>query len=344
MFSGLLSNVPLFWKVPVLLLFVLLLMFILVLVAGYRIRLPFFLGDISPALPQSAAPTQSLAAEIQQLKSLLAEPAVRRASQPALQRQGSTVEEVDMVDYQMVEEEEEEMMLRRRCLSLTQLETRGVLTVGSLPGSPVGTPIKGRLLGAPKGSPRNSPRGTPKKMTTPARRVILTPMRSNPNLLASSKRTDEQEESSLEEQGRDVTTLSQTRIPNISKLGSDANHDEEALDLRREVNEDSPNMETAEPLPGLQEGESPRKALIVVGDPQSPVTTSFGWVGNNSKSGCSTLENEPEEIDDELALEVTENEMVTVMVVNQTSRSGDFLEKVEEVFHRNTDGGIGDDL
>ena len=65
MFSGLLSNVPLFWKVsighhfatslyssqvPVLLLFVLLLMFILVLVAGYRIRLPFFLGDISPGL------------------------------------------------------------------------------------------------------------------------------------------------------------------------------------------------------------------------------------------------------------------------------------------------------
>ena len=37
-------------QVPVLLLFVLLLMFILVLVAGYRIRLPFFLGDISPGL------------------------------------------------------------------------------------------------------------------------------------------------------------------------------------------------------------------------------------------------------------------------------------------------------
>ena len=271
------------------------------------------------AAPQSAAPTQSLAAEIQQLKSLLAEPAVRRASQPALQRQGSTVEEVDMVDYQLVEEEDEEMMLRRRCLSLTQLETRGVLTAGSLPGSPVGTPIKGRLIGTPRGTPRNSPRGTPKKMTTPARRAILTPMRSSPNLLAFSKRTDGQEESSLEEQGRNITPLSQTKIPIISKLVSDTNP-EEALDLRLEVNKDSPDLETVEPLPGLQEGESPRKALIVIGDPQSPVTTSFGWVGNNSKSGCSTLENEPEEIDDELALEVTENEMVTVMVVNQTSR------------------------
>ena len=271
------------------------------------------------AAPQSAAQTQSLAAEIRQLKSLLAEPAVRRASQPALQRQGSTVEEVDMVDYQMVEEEDEEMMLRRRCLSLTQLETRGVLTAGSLPGSPVGTPIKGRLIGTPRGTPRNSPRGTPKKMTTPARRAILTPMRSNPNLLASSIRTEEQEESSLEEQGTDITLLSQTKISSISKLVSDTNP-EEALDLRLEVNKDSPDLETVEPLPGLQEGESPRKALVVVGDPQSPVTTSFGWVGNNSKSGCSTLENEPEEIDDELALEVTENEMVTVMVVNHTSR------------------------
>ena len=156
-------------------------------------------------------------------------------------------------------------------------------------------------------------------MTTPARRAILTPMRSNPNLLASSKRTDEQEESSLVEQGRDITKLSQTKISSISKLVSDTNHDEEALDLRLEVNEDSPDLETVEPLPGLKEGESPRKVLVVVGDPQSPVTTSFGWVGNNSKSGCSTLENEPEEDHDELALEVTKNEMVTVMV-NQTSR------------------------
>merc|ERR1712013_182699 len=246
----------------VLLLFVLLLMFILVLVAGYRIRLPFFLGDISPAPPQSAAPTQSLAAEIQQLKSLLAEPAVRRASQPALQRQGSTVEEVDMVDYQVVEEEEEEeMMLRRRCLSLTQLETRGVLTAGSLPGSPVGTPIKGRLIGTPRGTPRNSPRGTPKKMTTPARRAILTPMRSNPNLLAFSKRTDGQEESSLEEQGRNITPLSQAKISSISKLVSDTNHDEEALDLRLEVNEDSPDLETVEPLPGLHPAEALGAAL-----------------------------------------------------------------------------------
>jgi len=188
MFSGLLSSVPLFWKVPVLLVFVILLMFVLILVAGYRVRLPFFLGDISPAPRQPVAPAQSLAAEIQQLKNLLAEPGVRRGSQPALQRQGSVVEEVDMVDCQLEEEEEEEMMLRRRCLSLTQLETR---SFSSLPSSPLGTPLKNRLLGTPS---KSSPKGTPKKMAaTPVRRPILTPARSNPTLLTPSRNQKREE-------------------------------------------------------------------------------------------------------------------------------------------------------
>ena len=49
MFSSLLSNVPLFWQLPVLVVFVLMLMFLMVLVAGYRVRLPMFLGTIEPA-------------------------------------------------------------------------------------------------------------------------------------------------------------------------------------------------------------------------------------------------------------------------------------------------------
>ena len=145
----------------------------------------------SPAPRQPAAPAQSLAAEIQQLKNLLAEPGVRRASHPALQRQGSVVEEVDMVDCQLEEEEEEEMMLRRRCLSLTQLETR---SFSSLPSSPLGTPLKNRLLGTPS---KSSPKGTPKKMAaTPVRRPILTPVRSNPTLL-TPVRNQKQEEPDL---------------------------------------------------------------------------------------------------------------------------------------------------
>jgi len=49
MFSGLLGSVPFFWKVPVLLVFVILLMFVMILFAGYKVRLPLFLGEIGPA-------------------------------------------------------------------------------------------------------------------------------------------------------------------------------------------------------------------------------------------------------------------------------------------------------
>jgi len=49
MFAGLLENVPFFWRVPVLLVFTMMLMFGMVMVAGYRIRLPMWLGAIEPA-------------------------------------------------------------------------------------------------------------------------------------------------------------------------------------------------------------------------------------------------------------------------------------------------------
>jgi len=396
MFSGLLSSVPLFWKVPVLLVFVILLMFVLILVAGYRVRLPFFLGDISPAPRQPAAPAQSLAAEIQQLKSLLAEPGVRRASQPALQRQGSIVEEVDMVDCQLEEEEEEEMMLRRRCLSLTQLETRSFSLGSSLPSSPLGTPVKNRLLGTPS---KSSPKGTSKKMAaTPVRRPILTPVRSNPSLL-TPVRNQKRETPSCEEEGgpahcrgnvdeldlgqREETGMlqeggSQEHLEDHTTVAHSAQHEEEALDLRvgleaegdlsggvllgsgkqtdvhlhqphllleeREpvISSSSPQSQVAQS--GLMECTttgSPRKALIVAGDPQSPTTTSFGWM-EGSLEGRSTLMKGELTVGSLLTergegtLEVTERE--EVMVVEQISRSSDFLDKVEGVFHRSVEG------
>ena len=49
MFSGLLATVPAVWLVPALLVFSLLLLFLMVLLAGYRVRLPFLLGEIGPA-------------------------------------------------------------------------------------------------------------------------------------------------------------------------------------------------------------------------------------------------------------------------------------------------------
>ena len=299
---------------------------------------------------------------------------MRRASQPALQRQGSIVEEVDMVDCQVEEEEEEEMMLRRRCLSLTQLETRSISSANSLPSSPLGTPLKSRLLGTPS---KNSPRGTPKKTTaTPARRPILTPVRSNPTLLTPVRNQIREKPSWEEEAGRDqegnVSVLQkedsqehledQTILPQSAQL---SRHGEEALDLRvgfgakddlsggvfLELGEETdvhlhqsdqqmplfldqrePDPETAGSLSSRQWMESgmvcsstgsPRKALVVAGDPQSPITTSFGWV-EGSLEGESMLMKGELRVGSlltekgEMPLKVTEKE--EVVVVEQISR------------------------
>ena len=299
---------------------------------------------------------------------------MRRASQPALQRQGSIVEEVDMVDCQVEEEEEEEMMLRRRCLSLTQLETRSISSANSLPSSPLGTPLKSRLLGTPS---KNSPRGTPKKTTaTPARRPILTPVRSNPTLLTPVRNQIREKPSWEEEAGRDqegnVSVLQkedsqehledQTILPQSAQL---SRHGEEALDLRvgfgakddlsggvfLELGEETdvhlhqsdqqmplfldqrePDPETAGSLSSRQwvesgmvcsSTDSPRKALVVAGDPQSPITTSFGWV-EGSLEGESMLMKGELRVGSlltekgEMPLKVTEKE--EVVVVEQISR------------------------
>ena len=51
MFNRLLGKVPFLWKLLVLLVFLILILFFMVLLAGYEIRLPFFLGKIGPANP-----------------------------------------------------------------------------------------------------------------------------------------------------------------------------------------------------------------------------------------------------------------------------------------------------
>ena len=121
MFAGLLSSVPLVWKVPVLLLFVLLLMFLLVLAFGYRVRLPLWLGELGPA------GAGGLATEIRQLKQLLAESqaAADRRDPRALRRLGSSVQELDTVDWAG----EEEVELRRRRCSLDTVHRTSSLPV-----------------------------------------------------------------------------------------------------------------------------------------------------------------------------------------------------------------------
>ena len=81
MFSGLLNNVPIIYQIPIIVLFSFILLFVLLLIFGYKIRLPFFLGEISPAQAPAAPPgydvqalelrNQKLSIEVKELKQLM---------------------------------------------------------------------------------------------------------------------------------------------------------------------------------------------------------------------------------------------------------------------------------
>jgi len=75
MFSSLLEHVPFFWRPVILILFVVLIMFVLILLSGYRISLPFFLGEIGPAASSNSS------ADIQELKRIIQEQNVRQLQQ-----------------------------------------------------------------------------------------------------------------------------------------------------------------------------------------------------------------------------------------------------------------------
>ena len=105
MFSGLLNNVPFIYQLPLLLLFCLVLLFTLLLMFGYKIRLPFFLGEISPASAPSPGrdvialelSNKALQLEVAQLKQLVSGPqlvAVTQQKQVTRQDSGAGVEEL----------------------------------------------------------------------------------------------------------------------------------------------------------------------------------------------------------------------------------------------------------
>ena len=271
-----------------------------------------------------------------------------------------------MVDCQLEEEEEEEMTLRRRCLSLTQLETRSVSLGSSLPSSPLRTPLKSRLLGTPT---KSSSKGTPKKMTAaPVRRPVLTPVRSNPTLLTPVRNQKQdkpswEEEVGLDQEGKgDEGDLGddEAEVAELQEGGSlehledqnlvahsaqPSSHGEEALDLRvgfgAKENSSDGVLEPLQHQPLLLDErepvvsslastqsqwemcsslDSPRKALLVAGDPQSPITTSFGWVEGNLEGGSQLVREElrvGSDLEGEGSLIVTEGE---VLVVEQISR------------------------
>lgn len=73
MFAGLLQVVPFFWALPILAGFLILIMFVMILTAGYRVRLPLFLGEIGPAAVENknASNNQALEQEIKDLRIML---------------------------------------------------------------------------------------------------------------------------------------------------------------------------------------------------------------------------------------------------------------------------------
>jgi len=72
MFTGLLEVVPALYKIPVLILFFVIILFVMILLFGYRIRLPFFLGEIGPAaVSDSSSNIQALEHKIKELQAAL---------------------------------------------------------------------------------------------------------------------------------------------------------------------------------------------------------------------------------------------------------------------------------
>jgi len=81
MFTGLLENVPFFYRPFVLVAFLILVMFMMILISGYRISLPLFLGEIGPARSNNSS------VEIQELKRLLVCSLEKNESERLLQHQ-----------------------------------------------------------------------------------------------------------------------------------------------------------------------------------------------------------------------------------------------------------------
>jgi len=253
MFSSLLEPIPWFWKVPVLLVFVLLLMFCMILLAGYKLRLPFFMGELSPAQSNTTALTQ----QIQELKQLLADG--RKQSQAILDlhslpvaalpsssssqsegdsQQGSVVQALDFVDGSKENLKEEPMKeldnkTDKFCIRSTSLPETPKKTVSLLRKASVTlTPVKNRVLEDPT--------------------VIM----KQHNLVTEN-----------DEEGLDLRK-------NNDAEGGDS---DEGLEFVMEQTEEEGVLDLRTQVT------SPQKTLIVMGNPASPATTSFDWVGGTEE-------------------------------------------------------------
>jgi len=156
MFTGLLGSVPFFWKIPVLLVFVVLLMFIMILIAGYRVRLPMFLGEIGPANLSSDIHLHQALEEIKDLKNMICQNAALDGGSDNLMLdaqvkdsgsvrcQISGVEELVPLGYDCHEMSHKDEKLISRPSSGTPKKEKLSSKSISL------TPVKGRVLSQPE--------------------------------------------------------------------------------------------------------------------------------------------------------------------------------------------------
>jgi len=150
MFSGLLGNVPMIYQIPILILFSLIILFVMILIFGYKIRLPFFLGEISPGAisggGNSSSNPAALEQEIKELKKMLCQiqPSSLPIEESSQTRMVSGVEEIKPLQY--------DIQLRRHDLVGEEKKASHVL-----PSTPskrrhrevILTPVKGRVLSQP---------------------------------------------------------------------------------------------------------------------------------------------------------------------------------------------------
>ena len=150
MFSGLLGNVPMIYQIPILILFSLLILFVMILIFGYKIRLPFFLGEISPGAVSGGSNSSNnpaaLEQEIKELKKMLCQ--IQPQSLPieadSQSRYASGVEEIKPLQYD----------IQLKCHDVDKEEKTFAHLLPSTPSKRrnrevILTPVKGRVLSQP---------------------------------------------------------------------------------------------------------------------------------------------------------------------------------------------------
>jgi len=143
MFTGLLEVVPALYKIPVLILFFVIILFVMILLFGYRIRLPFFLGEIGPAaVSEPSSNIQALEHKIKELQTALSHvqpqpPPLLLDSRPNVQVLHG-IEEIKPLGYDIqVKSHDEHTPIMRQQLRTDSIKNQEIV------------PVKGRVMSQP---------------------------------------------------------------------------------------------------------------------------------------------------------------------------------------------------